>query len=103
MLVPGRPVGGQDRPRGTGGSFRTSSVLVSLRRGVSGEAQAPRGAAPGRGVPAMGEVRQAGGAGVLGAVACRGTQEEGCQETWDKTLLIYYFKPAESVRSLGSD
>lgn len=69
--LPGGSVKWQYRTWGSGGSFWTSSVLLTLCRRVGIKGQTPRGAAPCRGVPAMCEIRQAGGAGVLGAVACR--------------------------------
>lgn len=69
LLPPGGPVWGQDGPRGSRRSLWTSSVLVALWRRVGGKTKAAGGAAARRGIPAMREVGQAGGAGVLSAVA----------------------------------
>lgn len=71
IAVPWRPVGGQYGPRGPRRSFRTTSVLVALRWRIGTEGNATRGAASCGSVSAVREVRQAGGAGVFGAVACR--------------------------------
>lgn len=69
--VPGGPVKRQHRTRGSGGSLWTSGVLLALCRRVGVKGQTPGGAASRGGVPAVCEIRQAGGAGVLGAVACK--------------------------------
>lgn len=75
--VPGGSVERQHRPWGSGGSFWTSSVPLALCRRVGVGEQTPRSAAACRGVPAVREIRQAGGAGVLGAVACRTRRPPG--------------------------
>lgn len=75
--IPGGPVRWQHRPRGSGGSFWTSSILLTLCRCVRIKGQTPRSAASCGCVPAMCEIRQAGGAGMLGAVACRRAGPQG--------------------------
>lgn len=92
VSVPGGPVQGQYRPRRSRGSFWTSGVLLTLCRGVGIKGQTPGSAAPCRGVPAMCEVRQAGGAGVLGAVACRTRWPQGGVRADIKaaTLNLYF-------------
>lgn len=75
--IPGVPVEWQYRPWGSRGSLWTSSILLTLCRCVSVKGQTPRSATSCRGVPAVCEVRQAGGAGVLGAVACRTARPQG--------------------------
>lgn len=79
--VPGVSVKWQYGTWGSGGSLCTSSVLLTLCRCVSIKGQTPRSAASCRGVPAMCEIRQAGGAGVLGAVACRRWPQGGDRGT----------------------
>ena len=65
LFLPGGPVTRQDRAWGAWGSLRAE---VPFRGGVCSDTEPPRSAAPCGGVPAMGQIRQAGRAGVFCAV-----------------------------------